>query len=107
MSSNELYKQTFSQDFTLAAGTANVDLYGKSYFPNTSKFVGLVLKTAGAAGADNNDPAKLNVNVVVTPGLATANPTYICTVKNNLVNTDVGVYTLSWVNEVKNGLYPC
>lgn len=106
MSSNELYKGVFSQDFTLAAGTKSDAL--ANYFQNCSKIVGVSLKTAGAntAGGSNN-PANIFVEIATTAGAAGALPVYNCTLKNNINATDQGTYTLSWVNEFKAGLCPC
>lgn len=106
MSSNELYKAVFSQDFTLATGTVTANL--TNYFENCSKIVGVSLKTAGAnVAAGSNNPANIFVDVNTTAGAAGALPVYACTLKNNINNTDQGTYTLSWVNEFKAGLVPC
>lgn len=106
MSSNELYQKTFSQDFTLASGTVTANI-ASNYYNNTSKIVGVSLKTAVGAVGVNNNPANIYVNVVPTAGAAGTAPTFACTMKNNVSNTDAGIYTLSWVNVVKNGLANC
>lgn len=117
MSSNELYKNPIGVDVTLASGTGNFDLYAnaKWFSPNTSKVVGVFLKTAGAnvTSANNNNAKNVNVNIAITPNAANAIPTYSLTVKNNLSASDAGVYTVLFVNENKvsnfgsNVVYPC
>ena len=117
MSSNELYQNPIAVDITLAAGTANVNLYTapyKWYSPNTSKVVGVFLKTAGANTAPgSNNASNVSVNIAVTPNAVNVVPAYTLTVKNNLNATDVGVYTVLFVNENKvsnygsNIVYPC
>ncbi len=116
MSSNELYKNPIGVDVTLATGTGAVELYAtnKWYAPNTSKVVGVLLKTAGTDVApDSNNPANVSVNIAVVPNAAGVVPTYTLTVKNNKNATDKGIYTVLFVNENKvsnygvNPVYPC
>lgn len=101
-----------SQRVTLENGTVNVVLGGGAgnlaFNPNTSKILGIRGDVTAAAPAVPGTSTTLAVTAVGTGITAAQIGAGQCPVTITSQNAgDVGVYVVSWINEVGSGYYGC